>query len=57
MKSYRRSVMILLILFLLANLLYFVKAVCGVDFLPGHHGGLFPIGDWLWRITHRSATE
>ena len=35
-------------LYLAANIAYAVKSLGGVDMLPGHHGGLFPLGDWIY---------
>jgi len=37
-------------LYLLANLLYAAKSLAGVDMDgKGSHGGLFPIGDWIYQ--------
>ncbi len=36
--------------YLIINAVYAAKSLAGVDFLPGHHGALFPIGEWFWNI-------
>ena len=44
-----KIVLVLLGLFLLANLLYLVKSLVGVNLFPGHYGAFFPLGDWIYR--------
>jgi hypothetical protein len=40
-----------LVIYAIANILYFAKSASGIDILPGHHGGYFPLGQWLWHLS------
>jgi len=49
-KKWLKMLAIVLGLYFLANMAYFIKSAAGIDLDPGrHHGGIFPLGDMLFR--------
>jgi len=53
MRTSLQVALTIFVIYAIANILYFAKSAAGINILPGHNGGFFPLGDWLWHLSKR----